>query len=151
MEDGRLDCSSPEFVELARRALKDGDRLRFRARGRSMHPWIRDGDIITVEKVVPASLKPGAIVLYVRPGKTAVVHRIVSVLPEHDKKKFAIRGDAGLERPEYLDAEEVLGEVICLERNGRIRKPCRFFYRMIAPVHNFSKRVCRKLSTYIRQ
>jgi hypothetical protein len=55
--------ASRAFLEASHELLRLGYGVRFRAGGRSMHPTIRDGEMITVAPVTPEDIKPGDIIL----------------------------------------------------------------------------------------
>jgi signal peptidase I len=88
-----------------------------------MHPTIRNGDVITVNPVAPAKLKRGDIILYRFRGGL-ITHRIVNI-DERDGwgLTFILRGDASTTCDDPVEADQVLGKVVCLERNHRIIDP----------------------------
>lgn len=92
--------------------------FKFQAKGFSMSPCIRDGDMVTVAPVSPAALHFGAIVACREPRTgTLLVHRFIG------KKdgRFLIKGD-NKNTPDGLFAEEdIIGCVTSVERNGRDR------------------------------
>lgn len=105
------------MVELLRETLSRGAAFHFRAKGMSMHPFIKDGDFITI---VPSSrLKPsiGRIVAYTQPGSgSLIVHRIVSRKGDH----FLIQGDNTGVRPfDNVPMQNIMGCVTRVERSGR--------------------------------
>ena len=55
--------SFEEFEAISTTVLTGGMKLRFRANGSSMRPFIRDGDVLTVENVEVRELTPGEIIL----------------------------------------------------------------------------------------
>ena len=115
--------SLPLLSELGGELLSLGFGVRFRAPGTSMHPTIRNGDVITVEPVAPTKLKRGDIILYrFRPG--FIAHRIVNI-DERDGwgRTFILRGDASTTCDDPVEADQVLGKVVCLERDHRIIDP----------------------------
>jgi len=88
-----------------------------------MHPTIRHGDVITVEPAVPANLNRGDIILY-RLQDNFIAHRIVNI-KESDRSEltFILKGDASIACDGPVKTEQVLGKVICLERDQRIIDP----------------------------
>jgi len=84
-----------------------------------MHPIIRHGDVITVEPLAPTKLKKGDIILY-RFQSGFIAHRIVN----REERKgsgltFVLRGDASATCDDPVKPEQVLGKVVCLERDNR--------------------------------
>lgn len=111
-----LPLSGRVLVELIQAVLARGVPFRFCARGWSMAPFIRDGDVITLSPFQRALPGVGEVVAFVRPGTgNLVVHRVV-----------ARRGTASLiqgdDVAEYGDGiippENLLGRVTRVERNG---------------------------------
>lgn len=116
-------ASSPSFTQLSGDLLSLGLGVRFRAPGTSMHPTIRHGDLITVEPLEPSRLKRGDIILYRLQGDF-IAHRIVNI-GERDgcDRNFILRGDASTTCDAPVKPEQVLGKVVCLERDHRIIDP----------------------------
>jgi signal peptidase I len=107
------------FGDLSGELLSLGFGVRFRAPGTSMHPTIRHGDVITVEPVAPAKLKRGDIILY-RLQNDSIAHRIVNIEERNGcGLTFILRGDASATCDDPVEAQQVLGKVVCLERDNR--------------------------------
>jgi signal peptidase I len=106
------------FLETSEHLLRSGLSVRFRAGGQSMHPTIRDGEMITVEPVVPESIHRGDIVLY-RSRKGVIAHRIVRIETEDATLIFTPRGDAMLACDARIKGAEILGRVVAVERERR--------------------------------
>lgn len=111
-----LPLSSPELVELMRLVLDKGKSVRFRARGWSMAPFIRDGDVITVSPLAGALPGIGEVVAFIRPGsENLVVHRVVA----RRTGGVVIQGDNGMENIDgIIVRENLLARVTRVERNG---------------------------------
>jgi len=114
--------TSPDFHALEREVLERGGSFRFRARGWSMMPFVHPGDVLLVERVDPARLRPGAIIVFHRAGTTNTVHRLIRKVERDGRVVLIARGD-NLNRPdEPIGAEQVLGRVVEIHRDGqRIR------------------------------
>jgi hypothetical protein len=105
------------FTELCADLLCTGVAVRFTARGPSMAPTIRDGEVVTVEPVRPHDVAAGDVVFYAgRRGLTA--HRVVSRL-RGPEPAFLARGDAPGSTEELVLGGQVLGRVRQVERRGR--------------------------------
>ena len=151
------------FGELAEEVFARSGRLRFTAGGRSMHPLIRDGDILTIEPVDPQRLRVGDVAFYRPSDSKVVVHRVVGKLSQNGRLVFLIRGDASDGPCEVVPAECILGRAVLLERNGRAvrldRGPARLAgilwvklspwsrraYLAVQRALRFLRRACRKL------
>jgi uncharacterized repeat protein (TIGR01451 family) len=94
------------FEALARDLLKAGNSVRFQARGASMSPAIRDGEIVHVTPVIMAKLRIGHILL-IKGVNGFRVHRLVAADP--DENSFITRGDCGLEDDPPVGREQILG------------------------------------------
>lgn len=115
-EGGELSLSGPTLVELLRAVLGKGAPCRFRAKGFSMSPFVRDGDVITVSPLSGASPRRGDVVAFVRPGmEKLVVHRVVGKRGH----SYLIKGDSTPEADGLIPEANVLGRVIRVERDGK--------------------------------
>ena len=91
--------------------------FRFCARGWSMAPFIRDGDVITVAPLKKALPGVGEVVAFVRPdGGNLVVHRVIA----RRGPAVRIQGDSGLGYEDGLIPQaNLLGRVTRIERSGQ--------------------------------
>lgn len=94
--------------------IEKGASFRFRARGFSMFPFIRDRDIITLATL--RSIGPGDVVAFRHPrsGKLAV-HRIL----ETKANGFLIKGDNIPEPDGIIPAKDILAVAVSVERGRR--------------------------------
>ncbi len=107
------------FGDLSGELLSLGFGVRFRAPGTSMHPTIRNGDLITVEPVEPSNLKRGDIILY-RLQNDFIAHRLVNIKKRNGcGLTFILRGDASTTCDAPVKPAQVFGKVVCLERGHR--------------------------------
>jgi len=104
------------LLELIQATVGRGARLRFKACGFSMCPFIRNEDVLTVAPLNGASPGLGDVVAFRRPdtGKL-VIHRIVG------KKggSYLIKGDNALESDGLVTRAEIAARVVKVERDGR--------------------------------
>jgi hypothetical protein len=111
-----LALSGPGLLEFIEAVLAKGAQFRFRARGFSMHPFIQDGDVITVLPLDGHAPKPGEVVAFCHPQtQKLVVHRVLAAFAEG----CVIRGDSASEADGFISLENVLGTVGRVEREGR--------------------------------
>ncbi len=104
MSDSGAD--SKLFEDVIRELFGQGLSVRFQARGASMSPAIRDGDIVVVTPVIVSKLRKDDIVL----GKTndgLRLHRIV--FADHERDLFITRGDCGQQNDPGLKGNQILG------------------------------------------
>jgi len=116
VEDSELLLSSQALAELTRAVFDKGLSFRFCASGSSMHPFIRNGDIITLSPLSENSPHPGDVVAYVRPETGRfTVHRMVSKVGH----AFLISGDNSCGDDGIILRNNILGYVTKVERAGK--------------------------------
>lgn len=103
-EDDR--AHSKSFEILVRDLIKSGRQVRFQARGASMSPAIRDGEIVYVKPARTADLRRGDIVL-VKGEMGFRLHRLVVADSERDV--FITRGDCGRQDDPAVSGEQIVG------------------------------------------
>lgn len=112
--ESELQPLSPEEKDLLSR-LRAGESVWLKARGASMSPLLRGGDVL---EIVPSlRIKPGMIALVNTPWGLRC-HRVVSV----EDGKIVLRGDS-LEDEEQVVREQVLGEVRTVWRGKKRFSP----------------------------
>ena len=113
---GELSLSGESLLGLLEAVLAKGVPFRFRARGFSMSPLIKDGDVLTVAPRGEARLRPGDTVAFINPlnGKPAV-HRIIRL----DRGSVVVKGDNVAEPDGLVPERDVLGIVTSVERRGK--------------------------------
>src|SRR5437868_2419356 len=110
--------SSALFNETCVDMLRDGYGVRFRAGGTSMHPTIRDGELITVESLSGCRFAIGDIILY-RSERGVVAHRLMKIEKREKESVYILRGDAAYAPDEPVTEGRLLGRVIAVQRRGR--------------------------------
>ena len=106
------------FLGLTRELLQRGCHVRFRASGTSMHPTIRDGEVVTV---APSSGDAFAVgdVLLCRFGQRPTAHRVVAVQPSaNGRPVLFLHGDNLCSRDRPVRASDVIGRVVSVSRDG---------------------------------
>lgn len=115
-----LPLSNASLLALARSVLGRGASLRFQARGFSMAPFIRDGDVLTVFPKGERRPRPGDIVAFVHPENDRLtVHRVVTIRDG----EVAVKGDNVSMPDGTVPEERILGFVRRVERDGRTVRP----------------------------
>lgn len=113
---GELSLSGPALVELLQAVLDKGMPFRFRAKGFSMSPFIKDGDVITVSPLSSAPPRLGEVVAFVHPAlEKLVVHRVVG----KRGNSYCTRGDSALKMDGLIAEADILGHVTRVERDGK--------------------------------
>jgi len=106
------------FAEVMEHALTSGTLVRFRAEGSSMHPTIRDGEVITAAPVAISDVVRGDVVLC-RHGGRVLAHRVVAIGARGDDRPVALRGDSQTAAVELVDATAIVARIVSVERGGR--------------------------------
>ena len=133
--DDAVLCEGTDFEELLVHFLGDGIAVRFRARGTSMHPGVRDGDILRVHPIEHTVVHVGDIVLYCTPHNGIVVHRVVGISTHGEETILLVKGDASGTPDPRVPQSQVLGRVVSIERRGRTIVPRSWTSRYVAPLH----------------
>ena len=112
-------ANAREFAALASELLGAGRAIRFRAQGRSMLPFVRDGDLLTVLPCPSKAFRVGDVAFY--RGKTGqtLAHRVLAMRTEDGRLTFYLRGDALKGRADRVEAERILGKVTRIRRGTR--------------------------------
>jgi hypothetical protein len=117
---GELCVSGPALVDLLQAVLDKGVPFRFRARGFSMSPFIKDSDVITLFPLSDTSVRLGDVVAFVRSRtRSLIIHRVVG---KRDGS-FLVAGDGnrggGDPALELIPEASILGRVTRVERGGK--------------------------------
>jgi len=129
-----VSCDGSEFEELAVQLLGAGHAMRFRARGSSMYPLVRDGDVLRVHPIEHTVVRLGDIVLYCTPHNGIVVHRVVGISTHGEETILLVKGDASGTSDPRVPQSQVLGRVVSIERRGRTIVPRSWTSRYVAPL-----------------
>jgi signal peptidase I len=111
-----VSLSSPAFTGILTAVLEKGSSFRFLAKGFSMAPFIRDGDVITLAPVRDRPPGIGSVVAFFHPQfEKIMVHRVVG------KKDgaYLIRGDNSPASDGDISRDHVLGFVTRVERREK--------------------------------
>lgn len=145
-ERGKLVVGQLLLSELSGELLSLGFGVRFRAPGTSMHPTIRNGDVITVEPVAPGKLVRGDIILYRFRGGF-IAHRLVNIEQRNGSGlSFILRGDASSTCDQPVKPGQILGKVVWLERGRRLIDPYSLRVRLWSMLYLLLARLKRRVS-----
>ncbi|MFA6770166.1 MAG: S24/S26 family peptidase [Bacteroidales bacterium] len=128
------------FQEVASR-IAGGERVRIRAKGNSMLPFIRDGkEQIILEKPDEESFQKGRLLLALLPERGYLLHRVKKI----DEGNVLLQGDGNLSITETCTSKDVIAEATVVIRNGKeiIKESFRWnLYRYLWPQNYFLRRV----------
>jgi len=101
---------------LMRAVLEKGKDFRYEARGASMLPLIKDGDVVTVRPLSGSEPRTGDVVAFADPGGDRVrVHRIVTA----GNGAYRLKGDHDSGEDGVFSRDAILGRIVRVERGGR--------------------------------
>lgn len=136
-----LTCDSKEFGIISSELLRAGNTIRFRAKGTSMQPLIRDGDIVCVAPPEPEQAHKGDVVLFVVGNGRALLHRVVNIRKNNGDQEFLIQGDHSIHSDGYISKSDILGMLVAVERGG-LRIPAdRLLYKYLGRLSSLYMRV----------
>lgn len=118
MEEKCLSVNAEGFAELCSDFLTMGKSVRFTAHGSSMHPLVRNGDILLVEPSWNNSLRVGAIVLCRVSSGRVVVHRVIHKRRNQHEFVYLIQGDNIKESDGWFSSKDIIGKIVSIERQG---------------------------------
>jgi signal peptidase I len=116
--DEGISLSAPVIMELIEAVHEKGASFRFQAKGHSMTPAIRDGDVITVSPLKDIMPRRGDVLAFRHPEQPQMlVHRVLHTRA----KRYFIKGDNCPEADGWIPAENILGLIAKVERRGKAR------------------------------
>ncbi len=116
VKGSELSLSAPALVELLRAVLDKGAPVRFRAKGFSMSPFIKNEDVVTLSPLQNTSPGVGDVIAFVLQGIDKLcVHRVVGKKGDF----YVTKGDNTSEADESVPRENILGFVTRVERDGK--------------------------------
>ena len=150
-------ASSSTLADLSFDIFSLGADVRFQASGLSMHPFIHDGDIITLGSLLGRKPGFGDIVAFVHPHtRRLTVHRVV------DRKNglLVTKGDAASRPDVPVPEAQILGRVTRIDRNKKraslglgperlaiaLLSRCRFRFTTSVPLWSFVRPLLRRFS-----
>lgn len=132
-----LNLKREDFASIAQEVLGRGRTLRFKAKGGSMSPFIRNGDVLEVAPF-KGKINLGDIILYHSSCGSPVIHRVI----QRNKESIITKGDSVSGSDQPMLFKQVLGRVVAIEKNGwriRLDKPMvRFLNILLALISPFS-------------
>jgi hypothetical protein len=106
--------ADPLLRPLLEDLLRGGTAVRLEVTGHSMSPFIRTGDVVTIEPLSGRRLRLGQVVA-LAPGGHLLVHRLVG----WHRGLARVRGDVAACADPLASPDELLGRVTRVERGGR--------------------------------
>lgn len=113
MKKKELIINHDDFLSLSTEITQRGMSFIFVARGGSMSPFIKDGDMVLIEPF-KGSPETGEILLIRTPEGRALLHRVISV----EKDGVTTRGDATCQPDGTFGVESIVGRAVRVEGRG---------------------------------
>lgn len=113
-----MNIEASELIALKKDILKQSHILRFRVKGKSMHPFIKDGSIIRAKSIDAYRINRADIILYQNSQNELVVHRVIKKQTNNGKFYFLARGDSSWQADEPVYPEKILGKVVIIEKSA---------------------------------
>lgn len=114
-----LNCESQAFAELGKELLSKNLGIKFQARGGSMRPLVRDGEVVLVKQVNPQDVKLGDALLFVIESGKAVLHRVIRIKKSTQTRSFLMQGDHSSRPDGWISGEHIMGKLLMIERNHK--------------------------------
>jgi len=118
-EINKISCTAADFAGLSAELLRLGKVVRFQARGNSMQPLLRDGDILSVSPVDHDQIRVGDVLMCSSQQNFIVVHRVISKQTKFKECRFLVKGDHAEKPDGWIQASQVYGRIIAFERQGK--------------------------------
>lgn len=119
-----LTISNANLADILGSTVHKEASLKFTARGRSMFPYICNGDVITIHPVSKKQIRLGDVVAYVcKKNKKIIIHRIINKC----KGKYRLKGDNLFRGDGLHDEKEILGYVEKIHRSDSKRSQSPLF------------------------
>jgi len=116
---GIIECGDTDFYELTKDLLARGACLRFQARGGSMYPLIRDGDILEVQPIEVGKVRVGDVIFFRGHRGNMLAHRLVRMTQaENGEPTLIAKGDTASQFDQPVRPEQLFGKVTSIERRG---------------------------------
>ncbi|MDE6017554.1 MAG: S24 family peptidase [Muribaculaceae bacterium] len=142
----RRTINTEVLLDEVRAHLAEGKRVRLRVKGKSMHPFILEDDMLVL---APAeSLRKGDIVLARINKSRYVVHRIIGIT----NGIITLMGDGNLYGREECRREDIFGIALSVIHNGEVTELLSVSSRLIASVWRSLlpfRRIIWKIKKYI--
>lgn len=103
---------------LRKEAISKGHSVKTIASGTSMYPFLRKGDLLTIEPVLMDEIKRGDVVVFESEEKW-IAHRVIKIHSNDGLAEFTTRGDARVSTDPPVRQENYIGLVSYLVRNNK--------------------------------
>lgn len=114
-----------DLVRLFDDILQTGASLRMKVTGRSMAPFLKAGEVVTVSRVPFPMLRRGDLILFRTADNQLILHRIIRKKRSRDASCiFLTKGDAAVSADNPISDNLVLGKVTKIARASLPGRTC---------------------------
>ena len=93
----------------------------FHARGLSMDPLIREGDVVLVKPIKKDDIMLGDILAFKQKDSQIITgHRLIKVTRFPDRVSYILQGDFSTSGADEIFYEDIIGKVVGLQRDDRV-------------------------------
>ncbi len=116
-ESDRSSLTGPILQAVLEKWREAGEKHLIPITGRSMLPFIREGDRALVAHGCQG-IRPGDVIVF-RQGESLIAHRVIRLLADHT---FLTRGDNAEQFDAPVPGEAVLGRVLAIQRGAQVMR-----------------------------
>jgi len=109
----------PVYTQLLREWIDAGEPAWLPLSGESMVPFLPSGSRVLVSQTAAEQISFGNLLLYEAEG-TIICHRVLRRRREGRSYAFLAKGDGWRKTDPWISADQVIGKVIAIHRNGRL-------------------------------
>lgn len=109
-----------ESIQLLIRVMSRRGWIELPARGTSMYPFIKKGDVCRFIVTNTDNIKKGDILLFRTLGGNLVAHRYCRMVTRNQQLYYLCKGDTNLKHDEAIGLDQMIGKLTWIERNRRI-------------------------------
>lgn len=110
-----IKLDNPQFFVITSEILEKTGCIRFRVKGQSMSPIIKDGDLVEIKRTNPLRLKLGDIAMFTTPQKEVLIHRLIKRL-NGQVREFITKGDNSADSDLAVAEREIWGVVSFVQK-----------------------------------
>jgi signal peptidase I len=129
---------------LIREELGNGKKITLRVSGDSMHPLIRQGDSIRIERCAPEVLGIGDIITFKRDG-AYYTHRLLRIVTRGSVTRLMTKGDNEVNLDPPVSPDQILGKVAVIWKKNRtlyLKTPFWSFMNRLLGVFSLVETLC---------
>lgn len=105
---------------LRKEAIKNGHAVQTLASGYSMFPFLRKGDLLTVEPVSMDKIKRGDVVVFENEDRW-IAHRVIKIRSNTEGLEFLLRGDTCIAFDPVVNKENYIGFIQVFSRKNSVK------------------------------